>query len=220
MAFAVSNSDFAPNTDILAPEVNANFIDLQTATNERFGTWQTLSSAATFLGKDAAAVSRNVSAGVGLGILVPVVTASTFLYSSDSSAPSVISHAPNVVAAPTMFYVSTADATATSMTQQMRVSGQVSTNATQPTITLTFFLVQVTSFTGGGSGESLAFSGSSVTGSSAAVASPSSSATTNARSAVFTLTTSGFYALFCSLSATLTDGNASLLTAQLQTRSV
>lgn len=120
--------------------------------------------------------------------------------------------------APALIYFDDADYTVGSLTQKLRVKCQVSANGTQPTITFTFGLYPVTF--SGGSTTLTATLGTVIAGSTKAIASPAASSTTQGNSGDFTVPADGQYALGVVTNGTLTTSNASLLTAQLQTRNV
>lgn len=115
-------------------------------------------------------------------------------------------------------YFDDADYTVGSLTQKLRVRAQVNTNATQPTITFTIGLYPVTF--AGGTNLLTATLGTVVSGSTVAIASPAASSTTQGNSGDFTIPSDGQYVLGVVTSGAVTTNNASLVTAQLQTRSV
>lgn len=116
-------------------------------------------------------------------------------------------------------YFDDADYTVGSLTQKLRLRAQVSANATAwSSVTATFGLYPLT-FAGTTDQLSITL-GTVVSGSTVALANPGASATAQGNSGDFTIPSDGLYGIGFVTSATLTNNNMSLLTAQLQTRSV
>jgi hypothetical protein len=148
-------------------------------------------------------------------------TAATYIMSGDLgkyASGATLAFAANEILAPPMIYFDDADFTVASKTQKLRIRAHVLTNATAPAITFTVGLYPVTC---AGSADSFTFTlGTLVTGSGAAVASPSASAVTAGAGTDFTIPADGGYALGVVTSGTIANNAAALVYGQLQTRSV
>lgn len=155
----------------------------------------------------------DLSAGTYFVLNTPSQIVSHALVGSGSSMTFVASANNSDIALPAL-YLDDADYSIPGRTTKLRVRAQVSTNATQPTITFTFGLYPVTF---AGAADTLVPTlGTVVPGSTVAIASPAASTTTPGNSGDFTFPSDGLYALGVVTSAGLTNNNMSLLTAQLQ----
>lgn len=116
---------------------------------------------------------------------------------------------------PPLLHLTSADHAVTGLTTTLQLHAAVLANATQPTITFTFGLYPL-SVAGAANALTLT-TGTVVSGSTVAIASPSASTVTRGTPATgIALPANGIYALGVATSATLTANNASLLSAQLQ----
>lgn len=118
-----------------------------------------------------------------------------------------------------MIYFDDADFTVGGLTQKLRLRALLATNATSlGTQTVTAGLYPVTV---AGTTDNLLFTlGTVVSGSTATFVNPSASTITPAVSGDFTIPADGAYALGFTLSASMANNSAALLSAQLQTRNV
>lgn len=122
-------------------------------------------------------------------------------------------------AVPDQFYFATGDYTVAGLTQKLRVRAQCVTNATAPTVTITFGLYPITA-SAGASGQLTFTIGAVVSGSTVAFVTPSASTQNQNNSGDFTVPADGYYALGYVGSGTQAANSAVGLTAQLQTRNV
>jgi hypothetical protein len=148
-------------------------------------------------------------------------TAATYIMTGDIgkyASGATLAFAANEILAPPMVYFDDADYTVAGKTQKLRIRAHVLTNATAPAITFTVGLYPVTC---AGSADSFTFTlGTLVTGSGAAVASPSSSSVTTTAGTDFTIPADGGYALGVVTSGTIANNAAAVVYATLQTRHV
>lgn len=118
----------------------------------------------------------------------------------------------------TAIYLDDADYSVGSLTAKLRMRAQVSTNATQPTLTFTVGLYPVT--VTGAADAITATLGTVVSGSTVAIASPAASTVTSGVGSDFNIPADGLYVMGVVTSATLTNNNVSLVNMSLQTRNV
>jgi hypothetical protein len=119
---------------------------------------------------------------------------------------------------PDVFYFAAADYAVNGKTSKLRVSGMILPNATAPGINFTFGMYPLTS---AGAEKQLALTlGTVVSGSTAAVTTPSASTPKREVSGDFTIPADGFYALGVVISSNLTAKSIVLASAHLQVRAV
>lgn len=111
-----------------------------------------------------------------------------------------------------------ADYSVAGLTTKLCVRASVAANTTQPTITFTVGLYPIT--VAGAADQNTFTLGTVVPGSTVAIASPAASTITVGTGTDFTFPADGAYALGVVTSGTLTNNNASALTARLQVRNV
>ncbi len=119
---------------------------------------------------------------------------------------------------PSALYFAKADYEVAGKTQKLRLRAQVLTNATKPTITFTVGLYPMTF--SGGTNELKVTLGTVVSGSTVAIVEPAASAATSGTGSDFTIPSDGYYMFGLVTNAGLTANNVSIVTAQLQSRSV
>lgn len=205
---------FSSGTTIASGQVNQNFTDIRSWANDgnisddnfsasagMYTAYRTILRAQGYVGRDSAAGTY------------PLQTSHT---NEEMAASPVTVFAPTAsqVRWVPSLYIDDADYTISGRTPKLRLRAQVSTNATQPTITFTVGLYPVT-FAGGADSLTLT-AGTVVSGSTVAIVSPAASSTTQGNSGDFSLPGDGQYCLAVVTSGQLTNNNASLIGAQLQ----
>lgn len=120
--------------------------------------------------------------------------------------------------APPVTFFAKADYEVAGKTQKLRLRAQVAANATKPTIKFTFGLYPITV---AGEADKLNLTmGTVVSGSTVEINEPAASTLTSGTGSDFTIPSDGAFVLGVVSSGTLTNNNASIVSAQLQSRNV
>jgi hypothetical protein len=144
------------------------------------------------------------------------VAAGTYLMGNAST---VLANGANTSTIPfPFFYFDDADYTVANKTQKLRLRAQIAVNATKLAIKVTVGLYPLT--VAGGADEFKPTLGTVVSGSTVEFNEPAASTVSQGNSGDFTIPSDGAYAFGYVTSGTVTNNNLSLLSAQLQTRSV